>query len=108
MEYGNNKKKIVFYDTDDRHASLKIKLQYHGLSQSAFFRATISGLLEDDEWFLKFMHSYKEENDIQSKRQRQAIDKERQDASKINKSFQLEKSELSDIFDMIEKEHPDL
>ena len=37
MSHGGNKKKIVFYDSDDRHASLKVKLQYHGLTQSASF-----------------------------------------------------------------------
>tara|TARA_B100000131_G_scaffold208278_1_gene200360 strand:- start:3968 stop:4294 length:327 start_codon:yes stop_codon:yes gene_type:complete len=108
MEYGGNKKKIVFYDTDDRHVALKVKLQYHGLTQAAFFRAVVSGLIDDDEYFADFLRSYKESNDIQSKRQRKVVNKEEEAAEKIKNSFSLETDEISNIFDMIEKEHPDL
>jgi hypothetical protein len=108
MDYGGNKKKIVFYDTDDRHVALKIKLQYHGMTQAAFFRAVVSGLIDDDEYFDDFLCSYKESNDIQSKRQRKVISKEEEAAKKVKNSFSLETDEISNIFDLIEKEHPDL
>jgi hypothetical protein len=108
VEYGGNKKKIVFYDTDDRHTKLKIKLQYHGMTQAAFFRAVVSGMIEDDEFFSDFLHHYKENNQIQSKRQRKVVNKEEAAASKNKDSFSLEKDEINNIFDMIEKEHPDL
>ncbi len=108
MNYGGNKKKIVFYDTDDRHVKLKIKLQYHGMTQASFFRAVVSGLIDDDEAFSEWMRSHKENNDVQSKRQRKVVDKEEAEAEKTKESFSLEKDEISNIFDMIEKEHPDL
>ena len=108
MDYGGNKKKIVFYDTDDRHVKLKIKLQYHGMTQASFFRAVVTGMIEDDEFFSDFLHAYKERNNIQSKRQRKVVNKEEAAADKTKESFSLEKDEISNIFDMIEKEHPDL
>ena len=37
MAYGNREKKIVFNETDSRHAELKIKLHYDGLKQGEFF-----------------------------------------------------------------------
>ena len=108
MDYGGNKKKIVFYDTDERHVELKIKLQYHGMTQASFFRAVVSGMIEDDNAFSEFLRAYKEANNIQSKRQRRVADKEEATAKQINKSFSLEKDEINNIFDLIEKEHPDL
>ena len=47
--YGKNTKKIVFLDTDHRHAQLILRLRHHGLTQSDFFRALISGYIEGDE-----------------------------------------------------------
>ena len=46
--YGTREKKIVFNDTDKRHADLKIRLQHDDLSQSEFFRAMITGYIEKD------------------------------------------------------------
>ena len=97
MSYGGNKKKIVFYDTDDRHVKLKIKLQYHGMTQASFFRAVVTGLIEDDELFSEFLYSYKEDNNVQSKRQRKVVNKEEAQAEKTKESFSLEKDEISNI-----------
>ena len=108
MEYGNNKKKIVFYDTDDRHASLKIKLKYHGFTQAEFFRAAVTGALTDDESFLNFLLEYKREKGVQSKRQRKVVEREAEKAKEIKQSFSLGDEEIDDIFDLIEMEHPDL
>ena len=62
MKYGKNEKKILFYDTDKRHAELKIKLEYDGMRQSEFFRALVTGYLEEDEDIISFLTSYKEEH----------------------------------------------
>ena len=96
MPYGENKKKIVFYDTDARHADLKIRLQYHGMTQSSFFRAVVSAMVEEDEAFRKFLDEYKEKKSIQKKTHRKQIKKEEQAAKTNEKNF-LEKEELSDI-----------
>ncbi len=41
-----NKKKVIFDDTDVRHARLKVRLEYDGLSQAEFFRSFITGYLK--------------------------------------------------------------
>ena len=108
MEYGGNKKKIVFYDTDDRHVSLKSKLHYHGMTQASFFRAVVTATIDEDELFLDFLLSHKERSGVQSKRQRSVIEKEEALTSENEESFSLEKEEINNIFDIIEKEYPDL
>ena len=108
MNYGGNKKKIVFYDTDDRHVSLKNKLQYHGMTQASFFRAVVTAAIEEDELFLDFLLAHKREHGVQSKRQRTVIEKEELEAKNTAENFSLKNDEINNIFDLIEKEHPDL
>jgi hypothetical protein len=44
-KYGQSGKKIIFYDSDKRHAELIIRLRHDGLTQSAFFQSIITGFL---------------------------------------------------------------
>ena len=106
MKYGKTDKKILFYDTDKRHAELKIKLQYDGLGQSEFFRALVTGYLEEDPSITDFVDSYKENDGRQSKRQQQVTKKETEQGREILKTFAAD--ELETIFDIIEKENPEL
>ena len=46
MSAGETTKKVVFYDTDKRHANLKIRLHYDGLTQAGFFRGMVTGYLD--------------------------------------------------------------
>ena len=108
MAIGKDKKKIMFYDTDGRHAELKIKLQYEGLTQTEFFRAMVTGFLEEDPSVVEYVEEYKSNRGIQSKRQRGVIASDREAGEEIKKNFGLDKSEISDIFDIIQKEHPEL
>jgi hypothetical protein len=106
MDYGKTGKKILFYDTDKRHAELKIKLQYDGLGQSEFFRVMVTGYLEEDPSIMEFMDSYKESDGKQSGRQQRITQKETQQAREVAKTFAS--SEIENIFDIIEKENPEL
>ena len=108
MTIGDNKKKIMFYDTDGRHAQLKIKLQYEGLTQAEFFRAVVTGFIEDDPSVVEYIEEYKERKGVQSKRQRKIIVEERESSTEIKKGFGLDNEEISDIFDIIQKEYPEL
>ena len=49
INYGKNNKRIIFTDTDHRHAQLTLKLKNDGMTQAKFFRALITGYLSDDE-----------------------------------------------------------
>ena len=48
-------KRIIFLDTDRRHADLKIRLYYDGLSQTDFFKGMITGYIERDERLVPFI-----------------------------------------------------
>jgi len=107
-KYGKSGKKIVFYDSDKRHADLKIRLHYDGLTQSAFFRGMISGYLKQDEDLMSFMNKLKDEKSAQSsvkKNKIKKMSKARQDT--IDK-FALKEDEIESIFDILEEECPDL
>ena len=107
-EYGGNDKKIMFYDTDKRHADLKVRLQHDGFTQSAFFRMIISGYLEKDSDLLSFIDKYKQENGIQSGQRRKQINKMIEKGRITEEVHGLKQSEVQDIFDLIEQEHPEL
>ena len=101
-------KKIVFDDTDIRHAKLKVRLQHDGLTQAEFFRAMITGYIEKDKSVLGYVTRYKEQNKKQSKK---AIKKVQEDIEKGQikmEQFGIADGELEDIFDLIASEHPDL
>ena len=101
-------KRIIFNDTDVRHAQLKIRLERDGLSQAEFFRAYITAYLEKDEEIIDFIRSYKERKGIQAKRSRKVIAKEDEDQNSLMSKFGIKDEELENIFDLIAEEHPDL
>ena len=108
MSYGVNNKKIMFYDTDKRHAELKIRLQHDSLKQSEFFRAVVTAYIEKDALFLEFLDEYKENNKTQSKERIKKSSKLIEEGREMEKKFNLKEDERENIFDLIAQEHPDL
>ena len=108
MSYGVNSKKIMFYDTDKRHAELKIRLQHDSLKQSEFFRAVVTAYIKKDELFLEFINQYKEENKTQSRERIEKSKKSIEKGREVEKKFNLKEDEKENIFDLIAQEHPDL
>jgi len=108
VKYGKSGKKIVFYDSDKRHADLKIRLQYDGLTQSAFFRGMISGYLKQDEDIVNFVNKLKDENNSQSASKRNRIKKMSNARQETIDKFALKGEEIESIFDILEEECPDL
>ena len=104
MSYGGKEKRIVFYETDNHHAELKIKLHYDGIGQGEFFRGVIEAYLSDEENISNFVSSYKEKNNKQSKRQRKIINKESQSAKELKNTFALGENDIESIFDLLEEE----
>ena len=102
------KKRIVFDDTDIRHAQLKIRLQHDELTQAEFFRALISGYIDKDRHLINLILSYKEEKSIQSKKKRKIIQDDLEEADHLMAKFGIKDEELENIFDLIAKENPDL
>ena len=62
QEYGNQTKRIIFYDTDHRHAKLKIKLKHDSLTQAEFFRTLMTGYLENNINILNYLDKHKLNN----------------------------------------------
>jgi len=101
-------KKIIFDDSSQRHARLKIRLEYDGLSQAEFFRCFITGYLEKEERVMSYLQSYKLKKKSQSKRNMKIINKDNEKAEDLLSQFGIKDTDLESIFDIIAKEHPDL
>ena len=104
----NKKKKIVFDDTNSRHAQLRVRLEYDGLSQAGFFRSLVTGYLNKDEDILSYLNRYKLKHNKQSKKNIKKIDKDYEKSEDLLAKFGIKDEELESIFDIIEEEHPDL
>ena len=59
IDYGKLTKKITFVDNDHRQAKMQVKLQAVSLTQSAFFRGVITGLIEEDQRIVSFVEDPK-------------------------------------------------
>ena len=106
-KYGEDYKKVMFYDSDKRHADLKIRLQYDGLKQNQFFRAVVTAYLEKEESFMKFIDKYREENETMDKTKMRKQKKIKKQEKELKTKFSLNDNEIESIFDMLE-EHSDL
>ena len=108
MDKRNKEKKIVFSDTHIRHAQLKVRLDYDGLSQAEFFRSLVTGNLNKDKDLIEYIQNYKSSKGIQSKRNTKYVEDDNKKSSELLGKFGIKTDELEDIFDLIAEEHPDL
>jgi len=108
MEDKTDRKKFMFYDSSKRQADFRIRLQYDGMNQSDFFRAMLTGYLEQDPNVLAFLDSYKQKKQVQGINKRQASKAMLNKGEQTKKKFALGEDDIENIFDILEKEHPDL
>ena len=106
-KYGTLKKKIIFYDSDKRYADLKIRLEHDGLSQAKFFRGILTGYLAKDPDVLNFIDKLKASANVKKKRIKEDRKLITNGEDKLDK-FLLGSGEIENIFDILEKENPDL
>ena len=104
IEYGRLTKRIVFTDNDHRHAQLTIRLKHDNLKQSDFFRGLITGYLNQDERILSFIDDIKPMSKKRKQKSKKLID----DGNSTMENFGFSEKEISNIFDIIEEEHPEL
>ena len=102
--YGKNDKRIVFTDTDHRHAQLLVRLRTDGLKQAQFFRCLITGYINQDERIVSFFDEIKE----QSIKKKTKSNKLRKSGKDLMNSSGLSSEQIDNIFDLIAEEHPDL
>ena len=101
--YGNLVKKIIFKDTTQRHVDLRLKLEYDEINQTKFFRACVTAYLEDNENMREIISTIQTHKTNKAKIKKQVIK-----ATEQKKSYALDSSDIENIFDIIELEHPDL
>jgi len=104
IDYGNLNKRIVFTDSDHRHAKLLIRLKHDNLTQSNFFRHIISAYIDGDDRIQSFVDDIKKQSIKQKKSSLKLKDKGKQ---KI-KDLGLSDEEVDGIFDMLEQEFPEI
>ena len=108
MSYGNKKKKIIFEDTDGRHAQLRVRLRYDGITQVQFFHTLVTAYLNKDERITNLMDELKERVARQGRAKLKEGKKLRHAGQKQLREFTLTKDEKDGIFDLIAEEFGDL
>jgi len=100
--YGNDLKRIVFTENDHRHAKLVIKLKHMEITQAAFFRHIITGVIEDDPRILEYVNEISKNSKLRKaeKTKLQNIGNQKM------KDFNLSEEDVIDIFDLIEGDGP--
>jgi hypothetical protein len=109
-KYGTMNKKVIFYDSDKRYAELKIRLQHDGLSQPQFFRGLVTGYLMQDRELRVFIDKLKVSKKA-GKRSKRDIKVENElinNGEETMNKLALGEKEIENIFDILEKQNPDL
>ena len=101
-------KKVIFIIPEQDKAKFKIQLQHDSLTQTQFLRGMITGYLNKDVDFMNFISNIKGELGTQSKPNIKKALKNITEAKNTSSRFALGDEEVEDIFDMLEKEHPEL
>jgi LPS O-antigen subunit length determinant protein (WzzB/FepE family) len=102
MEYGKNKKRFVFYMTDDVHARFLVRLTEDGIKKTSLIRDFIEAYIANDpklrEWLM---------TDLSSKKSAKWMAKRKRELKKEalqNTSFNLDGQDVSEIFDILADE----
>ncbi len=105
-EYGWLNRRVyptLYYDsTDSVYVRLIMQLEYEKLTKTEFFRAIVDGFVDGDKHITSFVEEYKEKKQIDSKRSRRMVDKERKEKEDVDKRFGLTSEDIENIFDLIE------
>ena len=93
----------LYYDaTDTVYVNLIMKLEYERLKKTEFFRAIVDGFVNDNKHIAAFIEEYKEAKQIDHKRSRRMIKKERDKAEEVDRKFSLSPEDIENIFDLID------
>ena len=106
-DYGPNKKQICFESAAKLHADLKIRLHYDNIKIKEFFNEVIEGYIEKNENIMNFIEEVKKKKRMSKAKingNKKIIKKQKE----IVRKFALDAKEIENIFDILEKEHPEL
>ena len=99
-------KSLKLFLNRSTHAELRLKLRYDNLSQNEFLKLVIAAYIEGDNEFRVFIDKMLEKRT--SARSKVKKRKDRKEAKKLEHDFGLSDEEITDIFDLIEKESDNL
>ena len=102
MNYGVSQKKIVFRESDKKHAEFKIRLNYDGITQQQFFSCVIDAYVNKERNMMNFVSDLKENKKIHSKSRRRKSNDLLETGESTIRKFGLDENEIESIFDMIE------
>ena len=98
IDYGKLTKKIVFTDSDHRHAQLVLRLKHDGLTQSGFFRHMITAYIEGDERVQELVSEFSNQSKTRTSKSRKLHSQGRKKISKVQEEIvvsALEKSTMN-------------
>jgi len=104
-EYGQLNRRVypsLYYDsTDTTYVNFIMKLEYEKMTKTEFFRAVVNAFVDGDKDMTSFIENHKERKEIDSKRSRRMIKREREKAEDIDRRFALSPEDIENIFDLI-------
>jgi len=103
-----NRKTLLFSIDEDTHARLRIQLRYDRLTQTMFFNFIIKGYLENNKHVRDYMDFIIAERTKIYKRNVKTREDDRKKESETIEDFALNEDEIKNIFDILERENPDL
>ena len=106
-DYGENKKQICFDSKTKLHADLKIRLHHDEIKIKEFFNKIVEAYIDKNKNIMAFIDEIKESKSA-SQTRRNKVKKAKQKQESTIRQFVLGETEIEDIFDILEKEHPDL
>lgn len=98
------RKKIMFYESEERQTKLRVRCNFDGITQSQFFRMMVTGYIENNDLIFTFLDKCKDAYDIQGQQKRNKIKTIKKKTKDVVNKFSLEKEEIENIFDIIETE----
>ena len=101
---------ILSFGLDSKlHENLKIRLYYDQFkNQSQFFRLCVESYLDQNQLFMEFLDEAKSNTKVQSKTRTNRSRKLRKKGAHLMKELALDESEIENIFDLLEKDLPEL
>lgn len=99
MEYGKNKKRYVFYITDDQHARFEIRLLEDKIKKTKFFKEFVEAYINDDSLIRKWID---EKVNIGMSKRWKAIRRREMKKEALQKiEFNLGNEDVKEIFDIL-------
>jgi len=98
------KKKVVFYEDENKFANFKIRLSYDKIKQGEFFCFLLDCYINNEAPMLKMIEEYKIKNHRMGKTKIASAAKDFLASEELLRKIGVTKSDKDKIFDMIEEE----